>query len=1140
MDGEREFKNAMTRINAEFRTMNSELALAEAEFKGQANSLEFLSKKQDILTQKYKAQVGVIAALEAAVDDATEAYGRADTRTQKYQQQLNRAKTELIGMENALEENGRYLKEAQDSIDGAAHSIDEYGNKLEEAGDASERFGEDSEDAIGQLSRALSSAGAAKAVKEIADALRDCAAASIEFESAMAGVTKVTKGTDEEMAAMAEGIKQMSTEIPATTTEIAAVAEAAARLGIAQEDILAFSRVMLDLGESSNLSADEAATALARFANIAGTSSADYERLGSVIVALGNNFATSESEITAMASKLASAGTLAGLSESQIMALSAAMSSVGIEAEAGGTAMTQTLTAIEKAVSSGGAKLELFAEISGTSAESFANAWQTDAMGAVQAFISGLGDLDEQGKSATEVLDDLGLSGIRQSNMLKSLALAADTLAGTVELAGQAWEENSALAETAAARYETTESKMTMMANAANNVKIAIGDALAPALGDLAESGTSVLSWAAEILEKYPALVSAFTGVTTALGVLTAGVAIHNIVIPAATAAMTAFNLVLTANPAIGVAAAITGVVAALGALIAKLRSAKAETEEFAKAESHSGDEGEKAAAQTDELAASLENLAGASLEETTSAVEELASSYEDMTESTRSLISETDLLKTALDEQAESGSVSLDTALKLIEAGYSAAVAIDTETGAVTLNKDEYVRLAKAKLDDQIASLEVQRQSAKNAVLLAVEANEAYNAGSAYWEAAKGKAAMESNGDVAALEAQIAALQRLRESIGSYSGAASSAAGTASRAASSAAKAAAKVKTQAEQDLESYKSMTAELDHMRNMDALSERDYYDALASYRDQFLTDEANVEEYRKVTEQIYQYDKSLGEQEAALWSEQTDALIDELRERYDSIIREQEKMEEKLASYGDLFSVDKKTGVMTVEDLQKQIDAENAYADALGGVRDRGISDSLMDEILGMDVDSATQYSEQLLSMTDKEWDKYNALWDEKQRRATEISEDFFKDEIDALETEYNDKLGDSMKELVNTAFNGGKDMAQGIIEGLQAQEGVLYAQAEQMMQHVSAILSSASVDMGATFSTANLRPQGGVTAQDVQSAASNVINGMGTLMTGYGSGDLRITIPINGRELAQATVPDFRAVMRANPEVKDDR
>lgn len=72
--------------------------------------------------------------------------------------------------------------------------------------------------------------------------------------------------------------------------------------------------------------------------------------------------------------------------------------------------MTQTLTAIEKAVAEGGDSLAQFADVSGMSAEQFAAAWQNDPITAIQAFIEGLGKLDEKGESATLVLDEMGLS----------------------------------------------------------------------------------------------------------------------------------------------------------------------------------------------------------------------------------------------------------------------------------------------------------------------------------------------------------------------------------------------------------------------------------------------------------------------------------------------------------------------------------------------------------------------------------------------------------------------------------------------------------------------------------------------------------------------------------------------------------
>ncbi len=406
--------------------------------------------------------------------------------------------------------------------------------ELGDTADSAESFGSRATQAVDAVSSVLAAAGISAALKEIKEGFDECVQASMDFESAITGVAKTTDLTDEELADMSDAIKAMSTEIPASTTEIAAVAEAAGQLGIQKDALLDFTRVMTMLGTATNMTAEDAATALARFANITGMSADNYDRLGAVIVDLGNNFATTESEITQMGTRLASGGKLAGLTEPQIMALAAAMSSVGIEAEAGGTAMTQTLNAIEKAVATGEDSLQSFADVAGMSADSFAEMWNTDALGALTAFIRGLGNLDEQGESTVLVLEDLGLTGIRQSNMLKSLALAADQMDSAVQTANTAWDENIALTNEANKRYATTQSKLDMMQNAYNNLKVAVGDAFTPALRDAYDAGTDVMNVLGEFVQENPALVKGvvtFTGVVGGATVaLTAYAAISKVI----------------------------------------------------------------------------------------------------------------------------------------------------------------------------------------------------------------------------------------------------------------------------------------------------------------------------------------------------------------------------------------------------------------------------------------------------------------------------------------------------------------------------------------------------------------------------------------------------------------------------------
>lgn len=542
-------------------------------FQKQQAAVEATRKRLEMLRQQYD---NIQREMEETGNESADMKNKLlakQLQIDKTSASLEKQTAKLNELSGALEEAGVNTDDLSHSSEQLAGKIDTLKKKQGEAADKAMTFGDKAGQAFNQVHEAIVAAGIAVALKEIYEYFASCAQASMDFESAITGVAKTTDLTDEELAAMSDSIKALSTEIPATTEEIAAVAEAAGQLGIQKDALLDFTEIMTMLGTATNMTADEAATALARFANITGMATDNYGRLGSVIVDLGNNFATTESEIVAMGTRLASAGKLAGLTEPEIMALAAAMSSVGIEAEAGGTAMTQTLNAIEKAVAKGGDDLAEFARIAGMSSEEFSSAWKNDAMSALTSFIGGLGKLDEQGESTVLVLEDLGLTGIRQSNMLKALGLAADQMTGAVNTANTAWQQNTALTNEANKRYATAQSRLTMMQNAYNNLKVAIGDAYTPALSEAYGVGTKVLNSITAFIQKNPALVNAITAFAGVIGAVVAALAAYAV---AAKIAAAASAILTAAIPGVNVIMGVTAAVAAITAGIVALATAAA------------------------------------------------------------------------------------------------------------------------------------------------------------------------------------------------------------------------------------------------------------------------------------------------------------------------------------------------------------------------------------------------------------------------------------------------------------------------------------------------------------------------------------------------------------------------------------
>ncbi|WNF91359.1 phage tail tape measure protein [Vagococcus fluvialis] len=538
------------------------------------NQLGKLGTRYDGLTKIIGAQEKQVQALKKAYDESF-VDGKATDSTKRLAVQLQDANGKLANYKQQLINTAGAMAEYKVRNEGFTGAINKASDSLIKNGQTMENYG-------GKLTKGIT--------LPLVSGAAAVTTAAISWESAFAGVKKTVDEVVDSNGRVTysykdleNGLRGLSKELPSSHKEIAAVAEAAGQLGIETPNVVSFTKTMIDLGESTSMSAETAATELARFANITGMSQDKFSNLGSALVDLGNNFATTEGEISAMSLRLAGAGSQIGMTEGEILGFSAALSSVGVEAEAGGSAfskvMIQMQLATEKgmgafdelinignqsgvsfdqmsyAVQKGGntlkatagqmgltnkqlssmykeadksaVSLQNFAEVAGMTNAEFGNMFKQDPSKAIMKFVEGLANAESQGKSAIAVLDDMDITEVRLRDSLLRAANASGVFSDAVTMGNKAFKENTALAEEASKRYETTESKLKMLKNEAVDAAIDLGGPFVDALRDGLESSKPLIKGLGDLAKKFSELepktqqnIVKFIGMAAAAGPL--------------------------------------------------------------------------------------------------------------------------------------------------------------------------------------------------------------------------------------------------------------------------------------------------------------------------------------------------------------------------------------------------------------------------------------------------------------------------------------------------------------------------------------------------------------------------------------------------------------------------------------------
>lgn len=358
---------------------------------------------------------------------------------------------------------------------------------------------------------------------------------TIEIDDALTNAKKTVNDLDEEgFQRLKDSAIELSKVQPIDAATILNAEALGGQLGFLGNEVEDFARVATGLDVATNMDWETAANNMARFFNIMSPDDkSDIENYGSAIVELGNNFATTESEISDMAMRIAGAGASMHLGKADVLGLATALTSVGLSAEAGGSSISQIMVKIDKAVANAtdglqgyaddfgmtttefiqmlsevgedgmaeiaagynmtakqfdkatiGATedLKVWAETAGMTADKFAEKWETRPIEALTALFSGMDKAADEESNLSLMLEDLGITTIRQSDVARRVANSSDILVEAVDAANAAYASNTALSTEVARRNESLSAKVEMAKNAFTAIKEELGEGLSPLL----------------------------------------------------------------------------------------------------------------------------------------------------------------------------------------------------------------------------------------------------------------------------------------------------------------------------------------------------------------------------------------------------------------------------------------------------------------------------------------------------------------------------------------------------------------------------------------------------------------------------------------------------------------------------------
>lgn len=274
ISNEKEYKDAISRIGDSMRVLNSEMRKVESAYARDADSMEALTAKNEVLTKQIEKQKEKIEITKQALEKATAAQAAANEKLQQAQGVLDENSDEYKRLAQAVEDAKKKTERWQTNLNNAEAAMNGFKNKLEENKEAIEKSSETSEEyesAIDRIRKAFERAkeegtGAKGVFSNLKESFADSKGEAVGLGDAIGGAA------DKLGIQLPEGASKALNSLNGISAGTAAVAGGFAAVAAA---IVKTEKALIDMTKE----AAEGAKEIETFASITGQSEQQVQQM---------------------------------------------------------------------------------------------------------------------------------------------------------------------------------------------------------------------------------------------------------------------------------------------------------------------------------------------------------------------------------------------------------------------------------------------------------------------------------------------------------------------------------------------------------------------------------------------------------------------------------------------------------------------------------------------------------------------------------------------------------------------------------------------------------------------------------------------------------------------------------------------